>query len=113
MSQLKFKDEHTAKENLKRVIRHSYAKEELPHLDELIDSINQKINEDDTTATLTLFHDELTYLKQINNPKSSLSNHSFFHAKKQDSGPGFWQWIANWLGFGSSITEENRLSLRQ
>lgn len=113
VSQLKFKDEHTAKENLKRVIRHSYAKEELPHLDELIDSINQKINEDDTTATLTLFHDELTYLKQINNPKSSLSNHSFFHAKKQDSGPGFWQWIANWLGFGSSITEENRLSLRQ
>ncbi|KTD73642.1 hypothetical protein [Legionella tucsonensis] len=114
-SQLKFKDEYTAKKDLQEVIRNSYTVEELPYLDELIDSINQKINENDTTATRTLFRDELTYLKKINNPKSRLSNHSFFHTKKQDSDTDFWQWIVNWLGFGynSSSTEENRLSLRQ
>ncbi|QLZ68668.1 hypothetical protein FOLKNPGA_01447 [Legionella sp. PC1000] len=112
VSQLKFNDEDTAKKRLKRAILNSYTEEELLHLDELIESINQKINDDDTTATRTLFRDELTYLKQINNPKENLRHYSFFQVKKHDPDPGFWQWIANWLGFSSSSTEENRLSLR-
>lgn len=113
MLKLKFKDEDTAKKRLKTVIRKSYVQEDLPQLDELIDSINQKVNEDNRTATRTLFHDELAYLQHIRAPKDTLRPHCFFHPKKQDLFTGFWQWISSWLIDNSSTVNEERLSLKK
>lgn len=110
LTKLKYKDLNTAKESLKAAIQKNYSPHELGQLDDVVDSLNQKINDDDPTATATLFHDELAYLKKINAPHGISGTHSFFQPKKQ---VGFWQWIASWFGYTSSSSEENRLSLKK
>ncbi len=112
-SQLKFKDEYAAREHLKTTIQKSYSftKHDLTQLDNLIDSINQKINADEQVATRSLFKEELGYFRQIRNHQSTLSPLSFFQPKQHDPIDQFLRWIASWLGYDNSSAEENKLAL--
>lgn len=105
LATLNYKDSTAAKDSLKAIIRKSYSKYELKQLDKVIESINQKINVNDRSATTHLFHDELAYLKKINNAQTSSKKHSFFQPKKLEK-IGFWQWIASWFD-NTNVSEKN------
>ncbi|ARB91732.1 hypothetical protein [Legionella longbeachae] len=106
LAKLNYKELNEAKNSLKSLICKSYSKHELKQLDKVIDSINQKVNTNDRTATAYLFHDELAYLQKIDNPQQTFGKHSFFQAKKQEQF-GFWQWIASWFGYISFSEKEH------
>ncbi|VEB34731.1 ankyrin repeat-containing protein [Legionella sainthelensi] len=110
LAKLNYKDSNTAKESLKALVCKSYSKHELKQLDKVIDSINQKINANNRSATVHLFHDELDYLKKISSPKQTSGKHSFFQPKKQEQ-IGFWQWIASWFGY-TSFSEKESMSAK-
>lgn len=101
---LKFRDETTAKNEIKGLIQKTHFAEDLTSLDAVIDSINKKINANDATATDTLLQNELVYLKQIHSSKTP-ARQAFFQPEKQEEKTGFWQWIASWFG----AANENRL----
>ncbi|CAM3018897.1 ankyrin repeat-containing protein [Legionella steigerwaltii] len=111
--QLKYTDEVNAEEALRKKIQKSYSftKDDLTQLDNLIDSINQKINADDRTDTESLFEDELSYLGQVRKHQSSLQSLSFFQPKKHDPFTQFLQWIASWVSSDNVSTEGNGVSL--
>lgn len=106
LAKLNYRDSNTAKDSLKALVCRSYSKHELKQLDKVIDSINQKINANNRSATARLFHDELAYLKKISRPKQTSGKHSFFQPKKQEQ-IGFWQWIASWFGYTSFSEKES------
>ncbi|RUR28804.1 hypothetical protein [Legionella qingyii] len=112
MSKLQITNENTARKKLEAVIRKSFTKDELPHIDALIDSINQKVNGNNRILTKTLFKEELEYLNQIckPQPQGTMKNYSFFTPAKQSLVTGFWQWIVSWLSNDSSSTIEHKLS---
>ncbi|MCW8469215.1 hypothetical protein OQJ19_00890 [Fluoribacter gormanii] len=115
MLKLGLPNEKAARKELEAVIRKSFAEEELPHVDALIDSINQKVNGNNRIVSKTLFKEELDYLKQIGKPQhqGSMKNYSFFNPAKQNPITGFWQWIVSWLSNDSSSTIEHKLSTRK
>ncbi|WP_454783163.1 hypothetical protein [Legionella sp. WA2022007384] len=107
---LELPDERTAKKTLEAVIRKSFAKDELPHIDALIESINDKANGNDNQPTARLFKEELEYLTHLGKPRPQgpMKNYSFFN--QQNPFVGFWQWVISWLSGDNSSNNEHKLS---
>ncbi|QMT59930.1 hypothetical protein [Legionella sp. PC997] len=110
MFKLKLQDGNAAKKNLKVMIRNSFGKDELPHIDALIESINQKANGSDDQATSILFQEELDYLKHLGKPRSQgpMKSYSFFNT--QHPLVGFLQWVVSWLSGTINPSNEHKLS---
>ncbi|MCW8385239.1 hypothetical protein OQJ15_02845 [Fluoribacter dumoffii] len=114
--QLQFKDLDTAQDQLMENIQAYFTRNGLIQSDglfdwnnqlyELINSINEKVNQNDQSATEYLFGEELAGLEKLAKPPSNRESFSFFKPDKQSSISRFLQWITSWFDYGHSSSEE-------
>jgi hypothetical protein len=89
-------DPNDAKTQIKKIIRNSRLMSNLEQIDQIIELINHKANTNDKSETEILFEEEISCLRSLCAPQSSLSQQSFFQIKAPKP-TGFWRWLMSWL----------------
>lgn len=104
---LGYEDLNAAKNALKNSILKSRLRKNCSVIDQLIESLNQKINDNDSTSTETQFSDELNCLNELCSTQSAHAQLSFFQPKFRQRSVSWSEWFSN-LFFSKPI-EEDRL----
>ncbi len=99
---LGYTDLEEAKQSIKGLIIKSKLGKNSAMIDELIDSINQKANDDDSTPTSELFANELACLRHLCREQSALVQHSIFKPQLQPRSISWREWFSNLFGTASS-----------